>query len=446
MPYYGRAWSTSTSKLNAKNISGTKNGTSVTVTYDTAREFAVTYGKDYDPVEGVAWTAYRRQNCTATYGCVTPWRELYFDDATALKAKYDLVNQYSLRGAGIWALGYDGTRPELYEAIKAKFITDTVPPAIKSGSISSGLISPNGDGRSDTTTAKLSATGLTVWGYAVQPVSGATVGAAIRSGSQAGRSPSLTWDGKNQGGALVNDGTYRLTLWTADASDNRAERRFTVTVDRTAAAVTSAASRGYFSPDGDGHIDTLPLSWKGNEALTGVVRIRNSAGTSVRAWSFTKKTSWKTSWTGRTAAGAVVPAGRYIFRVDGRDRAGNRTDRRADDPRRWDDQGRALDRPLVRPASQADQPGRHHVPSLGDDRCRHLPGEHARPEGLDEPRRQDRHVPLDVDRQDGRRGVRQARHVQGHGDRHQQVRDHPLLEERDGPGPLTLTRLYTCRP
>ncbi len=325
VPYYGRAWSTSTDTLNAKNISGAKYGTSVTVTYGTAREFAVTYGTAYDPVEGVAWTAYRRQNCTPTYGCVNPWRELYFDDAKALKAKYDLVNQYDLRGAGIWALGYDGTRTELYAALKAKFITDTVPPVIRSGSISPAVISPNGDGRLDTTTAKLSATGLTSWGYLVQPVSGSTVGSAIRSGSRTGRSPAFTWDGTNQVGAVVADGAYRVTLWTADASDNRAERAFTVTVDRTAASVTSAASRGYFSPDGDGHYETLPLSWTASEPLTGVVRIRNWAGKTVRAWTFTKKASWKTSWTGRTAARVVVPAGRYTFRVDGRDRAGNRT-------------------------------------------------------------------------------------------------------------------------
>ena len=114
---------------------------------------APTTARRYDAGEGVAWTAYRRENCTPTYGCVKPWRQLYFDDATALKAKYDLVNQYGLRGAGIWALGYDGTRPELYAAIKAKFITDTVPPTIKSGSISATLVSPNGDGRLESTTA-----------------------------------------------------------------------------------------------------------------------------------------------------------------------------------------------------------------------------------------------------------------------------------------------------
>ena len=128
VPYYGRAWSTDGGGLNAGNISGPKNGASTTVPYDTAADYLVQHGRRYDAVEGVAWTAYKRQNCTATYGCVTPWRELYVDDATALGAKYDLVNAYHLRGAGMWALGYDGTRPELYAAIKRKFITDTTPP------------------------------------------------------------------------------------------------------------------------------------------------------------------------------------------------------------------------------------------------------------------------------------------------------------------------------
>ena len=128
VPYYGRAWSTDTDQLNATNISGTKNGASATVVYSTAADYLAQYGRRYDATEGTAWTVYRRQNCTAAYGCVEPWRQLYVDDAEALSAKYDLVNGYGLRGVGIWALGYDGARPELWDAIRTKFVTDTVPP------------------------------------------------------------------------------------------------------------------------------------------------------------------------------------------------------------------------------------------------------------------------------------------------------------------------------
>ncbi len=125
VPYYGRAWSTSSDSLNASNTSGTKNGASSTVIYANGITVLQEHGKRYDTREGVAWTAYRRQNCSATYGCVTSWRQLYMDDATALKAKYDIVNNYGLRGAGIWALGYDNARPELWNAIKTKFVSAT---------------------------------------------------------------------------------------------------------------------------------------------------------------------------------------------------------------------------------------------------------------------------------------------------------------------------------
>ena len=128
VPYYGRAWSTASGALNASNTSGAKFGASTTVVYDTAADYLAQYGHHYDSREAVAWTAYQRQNCTATYGCVTAWRELYVDDATAIGAKYDVINQYGLRGAGIWALGYDGARPELYDAIQRKFITDSTAP------------------------------------------------------------------------------------------------------------------------------------------------------------------------------------------------------------------------------------------------------------------------------------------------------------------------------
>ncbi|MEO7664104.1 MAG: glycosyl hydrolase family 18 protein, partial [Candidatus Limnocylindrales bacterium] len=130
VPYYGRAWSTDSSALHATNVSGTKYGSSVTSVYETAADLASQYGRLYDSTEQAPWTAYQRENCTTTYGCVTTWRELYYDDAASLKLRYDLVNRTGLRGAGIWALGYDGTRRELYGALADKFLNDTTPPVV----------------------------------------------------------------------------------------------------------------------------------------------------------------------------------------------------------------------------------------------------------------------------------------------------------------------------
>jgi spore germination protein YaaH/flagellar hook assembly protein FlgD len=325
VPYYGRAWSTSTSALGSKNISGTRNGASTTVVYTTARGYAADHGKKWDPVQAVAWTAYRRENCTTKYGCVKPWRQLYYDDARALGLKYDAVNRYNLRGAGIWALGYDGTRTELYSMLKAKFITDTVPPVISSASVSSGFLSPNGDGRSDSATVRVAVTGHLRFGWAVQQFVDGTVGPAFLTGNVIGKTVAFTWDGKNAAGAVVPDGPYRITIWTADASNNRASTRVVVNVDRHAAGVTLGASPGWVSPNGDGHSDRTKVTWKADERIAGKARIFDKNGATVRRWTITAATAGSWVWNGRNTAGTTVADGRYTLRVKGLDRAGNET-------------------------------------------------------------------------------------------------------------------------
>ena len=325
VPYYGRAWSTASSALHARNISGTKYGASTTVVYGTARQYAAEYGKQRDPVEGAAWTAYKRKNCTAKYGCVTPWRQIYYDDAKALGQKYDLINRKGLRGAGIWALGYDGTRPELYAMLKAKFITDAVPPVISAASVSAPFVSANGDGRMDTVTARASVTGHVKFGWAVAPLKNGVAGDPIRTGSVVGKTVAFTWDGRDNAGKFAPDGTYRILLWAADVSNNRASVAKVVTVDRRASAVRLAANATFLSPDGDGRNDTTGLVIRADEAITGSALILDKAGAIVRRWTLTATTAKDWTWNGRDAAGRVVADGRYTLRVKGLDRAGNRT-------------------------------------------------------------------------------------------------------------------------
>lgn len=130
VPYYGRAWSTSSDDLNATTLSQAKYGASATPTYGQAMDLVALHGRRWDSVEQAPWTAYRKETCTPTYGCVTSWRELYYDDAASLRLRYDLVNRTNLRGTGIWALGFDGTRPELRTALADKFLADTTAPVV----------------------------------------------------------------------------------------------------------------------------------------------------------------------------------------------------------------------------------------------------------------------------------------------------------------------------
>ena len=79
---------------------GLKFGASNSVLYDTAADYAKQYGKRWDSREQSPWIAYRRQNCSTTYGCVMTWRQVYYDDADSLKLRYDMINRMGLRERG----------------------------------------------------------------------------------------------------------------------------------------------------------------------------------------------------------------------------------------------------------------------------------------------------------------------------------------------------------
>ena len=128
IPWYGRAWSTVSDAVRSKNQSGAKYGHSTAVTYENVVDLVARYGRRWDGAERSPYLVYRRENCTSTYGCVTSWRQVYFDDAASMKLRYALVNDYNLRGAGMWALGYDGGNQELYRAVSESFLVDKAAP------------------------------------------------------------------------------------------------------------------------------------------------------------------------------------------------------------------------------------------------------------------------------------------------------------------------------
>jgi spore germination protein YaaH/flagellar hook assembly protein FlgD len=128
VPWYGRAWSTATSSPRSRTISGLKYGYSTPVNYENVLAFAAKYGRRWDPVEQSPYVVYRRRHCTSSYGCVTSWRQIWYDDAASLRRRYQLVNDYGLRGAGMWALGYDGGHSELYRALATSFLVDKSAP------------------------------------------------------------------------------------------------------------------------------------------------------------------------------------------------------------------------------------------------------------------------------------------------------------------------------
>ncbi len=49
------------------------------------------------------------------------WNQIWFDDSLSLSLKYDFAIENDVRGIGIWALGYEGVYPELWDLIEDEF-------------------------------------------------------------------------------------------------------------------------------------------------------------------------------------------------------------------------------------------------------------------------------------------------------------------------------------
>lgn len=110
VPYYGYEWPVSSMSVPAQT---TGNGTSMQ--YATAVERALTHGRRWDAA-----------SATPYYMHTTEQRQGWYDDSTSLAVKYDSVLSYGLGGIGIWALGYDGNRTELWSVLRNKFLSTTV--------------------------------------------------------------------------------------------------------------------------------------------------------------------------------------------------------------------------------------------------------------------------------------------------------------------------------
>jgi len=120
VPYYGRTWLTTSNALNATTVSGAS-GSSKAYGYIGARNLAATYGRRWDDVGKVPWFTYYDS-------AKASWVEGYYDDASSLSAKYDMVNQKNLGGTGVWTLLMDQGDNALWGLIANKFVNDTTPP------------------------------------------------------------------------------------------------------------------------------------------------------------------------------------------------------------------------------------------------------------------------------------------------------------------------------
>ncbi len=137
----------------------------------------------------------------------------------------------------------------------------------------------------------------------------------------------LRWDGTADDGSVVPDGTYSFAIEAWDDNGNRATTpEYKVHVDDTAPEVKIAAvspDDRIFSPNGDGHKDTLPIDQSGSLEKSWSGEIRAVDGTAIyhRTWNDSAPASF--AWDGTDDNGKKVPDGVYSYRVQSTDAAGN---------------------------------------------------------------------------------------------------------------------------
>ncbi|MFZ5518005.1 MAG: glycosyl hydrolase family 18 protein [Candidatus Zhuqueibacterota bacterium] len=128
LPYYGIKWPTYTDARGSATL-----GYGSSVRYSTAESEAATRGKRWDAESQTPWYAYQSGS----------WYQAWYDDSLSLSKKYQLAIDHDLLGVGMWALGYDGSRQELWGALKDFFGGSTPPVAVedfRAQNIGGGLI------------------------------------------------------------------------------------------------------------------------------------------------------------------------------------------------------------------------------------------------------------------------------------------------------------------
>lgn len=107
VPYYGNRWQTETLLAFSKTIDFINSPR-----YRTAQEESVSNEKFWDNTSQSPWYRYTENN---------KYYQVWYDDRESLSLKYDLADDRALKGVGMWALGYDGARNELWDLLRSKY-------------------------------------------------------------------------------------------------------------------------------------------------------------------------------------------------------------------------------------------------------------------------------------------------------------------------------------
>jgi len=115
VPYYGCRWKTKDGKIRSEAIDFIDNPF-----FTQSKKEAENYGDFWDSYSQTPWYKYQ---------IGTQWYQVWYDNAASLAKKYDLADSKHLKGVGMWALGYDDGRSELWNLLRQRYLPESEPPA-----------------------------------------------------------------------------------------------------------------------------------------------------------------------------------------------------------------------------------------------------------------------------------------------------------------------------
>jgi len=113
LPWYGRSW-----KVASTDIPGDALSDGATRTFKVAEPEARTLGKGW---EDVSKSTYYHKSAGGELS------QVWYDDGRSFEEKVAYIDEMDLGGVGIWALGYEGSYPDLWNAIANVLVTPVGP-------------------------------------------------------------------------------------------------------------------------------------------------------------------------------------------------------------------------------------------------------------------------------------------------------------------------------
>ena len=165
------------------------------------------------------------------------------------------------------------------------FALDTVYPKIDSLTLPYLTFSPNEDGKKDVLKVELETSSEDLWQGSIK----SSKNEVVQNLTWQGKATSFDWNGTDEEGNLVKDGTYQFEISCTDKAGNKVSKKIdNIKMDTRSVKAYITADLDAFSPNGDGTKDVQKFAIRTN-LTEGIenwkVSVLDSTGKSVASWS-----------------------------------------------------------------------------------------------------------------------------------------------------------------